>query len=462
MKRYALLALLVMALVFGAPAVIGIKAEARYQLAIDRIQQSGVKVISHNYDRGWFGSMAETSLTFDGPEDAAATGEPGSLRLTLLSTVSHGPVLSTGLGLAEIESEIKFGERAILPPDYPAQIHTLVDLNGTGHTRIDLPAADFSGSAQMPDISFGGLSGEVAFDIGGDAQIQFVLNSLAVSSAGQKLVELGETRLDSNSRTSSSGLMLGDGEFRVQQFVLNDPESGEQVVMHDLAIDLESSEELEQVSAVASYRMGLIEVAGDVYGPGVLSVEMSRLPGPVLARLQQALAEIKAQKMSDAQRGMALSGLVMSVASELLKNDPTIAIKPLRLVTPDGTVEGELSLRGAGLSLADVSSIPALASKLVADLSLRMPEKLFRSMLIKQIGQQLEQQMAAMIEQGGEAPELDRAQLQQLVERQVDEQLKHWLSQEIIERDGDDLATVASLSSGLLTVNGKTVPLSQQ
>ena len=35
--------------------------------------------------------------------------------------------------------------------------------------------------------------------------------------------------------------------------------------------------------------------------------------------------------------------------------------------------------------------------------------------------------------------------MQQLVERQVDEQLSHWLSQQIIERDGEDLATVASL-----------------
>jgi len=462
MKKFAVLATALLTLALGAPAVIGFKAEARYQLAIDRIQQSGVKVVSQRYDRGWFGSTAETGLLFVKPEEVSASNDSDSLQFTLLSTISHGPLVSSGFGLAEIDSEIKALKEAIFPPDYPATIHTLVDLVGNGRTRVNLPAAEITGSVQMPDLSFGGLFGEMAFDAGfREMEVGFVLHSLSVSSAGQKLAELGETRLDSNSHTSVSGVLLGSGNFRVQRLLLSDAESGDQMLVNELAIDLKSSEEAEQVSAVAGYRVQRIEIGGEVYGPGLLRLELSRLSGPVLVRLQQAMAEIKKQAMTDAQRSMAQLGVVMNIGSELLKSDPAIAIKPLRLVTPDGTLEGELSLRGDGLRPADLSSIPALANKLIADLSLRMPEKLFRAMLIKQAGLKLDQQIAAIVEQGGEAPELDRDQLQQLVEHQVDEQLNHWLAQEIIQRDGSDLATLASLSSGLLTINGKTIPLPQ-
>jgi len=461
MKKYFFLAALLLALVLGAPAVIGVKAEARYQLVIDRIHQSGLSVESHDYERGWFGSTATTGIVFTVPEGSSATVvKPDTRRLILRSRISHGPLVSTGLGLAEIDSEVEFGDKAIFPPDYPAEFHTLVDLNGKGETRVNLPALKISGLVEKENLDFGGISGQIEFDTAhGDMEIRLLLKSLGVSNGGQSLVEVGETQLNTDSRTGVSGLMLGDASFQVNRLMLSDRESGDQLVMHELAIDLESSEESEQVSAVASYSLGRVEAGDDVYGPGLVRVEFSRISGPVLVRLQQAVAEIEGQKMSEAQRGMALLGVVMNLGSDLLKNDPAIAIKPLRLVTPDGAVQGELSLRGDGLSLTDVSNIPVLVSKLVADLSLRMPEKLFRRMLIQQTRLKVERQIAAMIDQGGEPPELDAGKLQQLVEKQVDGQLVQLVSQKIVERDGDDLATVASLSSGILTVNGKSIPL---
>ena len=50
-------------------------------------------------------------------------------------------------------------------------------------------------------------------------------------------------------------------------------------------------------------------------------------------------------------------------------------------------------------------------------------------------------------------------ELQEMVEAAATEQLDQLLVQGLVEREGSDIATVASLSNGLLTVNGKTVPL---
>lgn len=460
MKKFSLLAIVVLALVLGAPAIVGFKVEDRYQLLIDRAQQRGLNITAHDYQRGWFSSTATTRFQSVKPGQAAGDGQ--SLGLTLVSTISHGPLVSTGLGLAEIDSDIEFSDQAIFAPDYPAQIHTLIELAGHGVTRIELPASENAGSTDLPHITFGGLSARISFSADQrDFDLNLVSKGLQIGDGDNKLVELGEAQLDSSTSTSASGLLLGGGELTIERFSVRDAETGGQVDIEGIAVDVQSSEASEQVAAAANYRIESIAVGEEHYGPGLLRVELDRLSAPQMVRLQQAMEEINRQSMSDAERGMALMGVVMTVAPELLKGDPSIAIKPLRLVTPEGTVDGELTLRGNGLTLADLSSVQSLAGKLVADLSLRMPEKLLRAMLVQQTRMKLEQQMALVVEQGGEVPDLDEEQLRQLIELRVDEQIDQWLLQEVVERVGSDLATVVSLSSGLLTVNGKTVPIPQ-
>lgn len=460
MKKFFLLTVVVLGLVLGVPAIVGFKVEDRYQLVIDRAQQRGLNIKAHDYQRGWFSSSATTRFLLTRPGQGAQSGDPKSLELTLDSVIAHGPLISSGLGLAEIDSAIKFGERAVFPPDYPARMHTLVEFAGNGVTEIELPASEIPASTDLPGISFGGLSARISFaaDRGG-LDINLTAKGLQLGDGDKKLVELGELLLKSNTSTSASGLLLGTGEFTLQRFYVRDVETGGQVTISGIAVDVQSSEESEQVRAAANYHVESITAGDKRYGPGKLKVELGQLSAPVMVRLQQALEEINGKVMPDTERGMALMGVMMSIAPELLKTDPFISIKPLQLVTPDGTVDGEIMLRGDGLALADLSNLQSLTGKLVADLSLRMPEKLLRAMLIQQTRLKLEQQMKFVAEQGGEVPDLDQAQLQQLVELRVDEQIDQWLLQEVVERDGEDLATVVSLSSGLLTVNGKTIPL---
>jgi len=71
------------------------------------------------------------------------------------------------------------------------------------------------------------------------------------------------------------------------------------------------------------------------------------------------------------------------------------------------------------------------------------------------IAQQFEQGVKEGDEVEMPAPE----QLQQMVRTAAAEQLNQLLLQGVVERDGADIVSVASLSNGLLTVNGKTVPL---
>ena len=136
-------------------------------------------------------------------------------------------------------------------------------------------------------------------------------------------------------------------------------------------------------------------------------MELSRLSAPVLVRLQQAMEEIKIRQCR-MRSGHSHDGNSNGCRIRAVENDPAIAIKPLRLITPDGTVEGEISLRAEDSAWRSCPNMRALAGKLVADLSLRMPEKLFRvTMLIQQTRLQVERKISTMIEQGAEAPALE-------------------------------------------------------
>ncbi|MCP5415897.1 MAG: YdgA family protein [Chromatiaceae bacterium] len=459
MKKIAVLTLIVLALVLGTPAIIGFRAETHYQMMIERIQHSGAKVISHRYQRGWFVSDAETRLRFALPDEAAIDTSEG-LQLTLVSTVTHGPLLPSGVGLAEAESHLKFADQAIFPPGYPDSVNTTIDFNGSGRTSIDLPAAEIAGSMGRPDLSFGGLSGEIGFDVErGALDIRLLLKQLVVGNTGNRSVNLTGAQVISNFATGSSGLMLGSAEFSAQQLALGELEGGEQVGLYQPSIQLNSSERSDQVSTVVSYAFEKLEAGRAVYGPGQLQIELNRLSAPVLQRLQRETEEIRDQKLSDAARSLALMGVATNFAGELLQNDPELKIAPLRLVTPQGTLQGELSLRSKGLSLLDLANITLLVSKLDATMSLSIPEELLRMMLKARTNLLLEQQLAESMEQGGAVPELDQDQLQELVELQVDEQLNNWLSQQFLTREGGDLVVVASLSSGSLIVNGRTLPL---
>jgi uncharacterized protein YdgA (DUF945 family) len=95
--------------------------------------------------------------------------------------------------------------------------------------------------------------------------------------------------------------------------------------------------------------------------------------------------------------------------------------------------------------------------KLAAEASLRIPEKLFRRLL----GQQIRLQIAQLQQAEKISTDLTAEQLDKLVADQVDGQLQQLVRQGVLERDGEYLATVARFSDGLLTVNGKTIPLAQ-
>ncbi|MCW8891210.1 MAG: YdgA family protein [Sedimenticola sp.] len=462
MKRFLALFIVLGALAMAAPGLIGYQVETYYQGLMGQFGKSGLDVVSQTYQRNWFGAEAHTRFQVNlpvGPERA----ETETFSFNLISQIDHGPLTSDGLALAKIKSEITSEGEAFLPADYEAEINTLIDIGGQGVTRVKLPATQSDAVGDRPAIRFEGMDGEMRFDAALETvSADFTLPVLVLSDDKQQSLEIHGMKLSSHSSQDISGLMLGGGAFTVERILVQDPESGSRVEMDQLGIDASSSAEADSVSAFVRYRLEKVQVDDQVFGPAVLKLGFGNLPAAVLLKIQESVEEINAQQLSDERKGMALLSVLMGNAPGLLKGDPIITIDELSVQTPDGLIAGTLSLQSQGLEWKEITHAPAVLNKLVGDASLQMPEKLFRMLMQQKVqGDLLRQfEQRRLMDPDSEMPTAE--QLTDMSNTLVERQLELMLGQDLLVKEGGAIMTNAKLASGLLSVNGKTIPLPVQ
>ncbi len=462
MKKFLLLFVIVAAALLAIPGYVGYQAEERYQLLVDRLEASGFQVQSHDYQRGWFGAIASTAFVLPIPQPSATDPDNVSeFGFTINSDIVHGPLMpSGGVGLGEIDTSILVDGESVFPEDYPAKILTQVSWNGSGSTVIDLPAAEIPAQEERPKIDFGGMSGQVVFDAGfSKVDTRIELPNLAASEGEAKRIVLKGVRVESKSWVDESGLMLGDGSFGIQRIEFVDVDSLTSVILQDIGADVDSGKQGENVSGKITYSLQSADINGDHYGPGMLEMSMANLPAEVLVSIQQGMEDIQRQKLPQSQQALAAMTVLMSNGPKLLKSDPKFSIDRFSVKTPQGDVQGRFSLQPVGLQWKEIANMAAVVDKLEAAAELKMPEAFYRFLFAQQVRNQVMQQMEMRRQMGEEVDVPEPHELDAMADTAAEEQLQRLLTQEILVRDGSMLSTRATLSSGLLSVNGKTIPL---
>ena len=455
MKRFVVLFLLLAAVLVAAPAVIGFQVESYYQQLVQQLGSGGAQVVAREYRRGWFGAQGETRFRMEVPLHPDSN-ELRTLEFSLVSEIVHGPLTSAGLNLAEIESEFRAEGEQLLPADYQATISTLIDIGGQGTTRIDLPATRIPGREQRPAIQFDGMQGEMLFDAGFEqATARLVLPALTFEQSNGSTLKLQGVQFDSRSHKDASGLMLGSGRFGIDRFDLDDTDKESQLQIRRLVVDAESSNRESGVAAHIRYGLESLTLNGKAYGPAEVKIGFANLSSRTLLEIQQSVEEINAQQLTEQQKGAVLMGNALG----LLKGDPKLFIETLRVNTPDGLIEGRLSLQSVGLQWQDIGNPPLMLGRLAGDAFLRMPQKLLRLMMRQKARADLLRQFEQrrLVDPDQEIP--GEMQLAEMAKRLSEQQLSVLLGQEILVREGEMIATEATLADGLLSVNGKTVPL---
>lgn len=466
MRKIVILLVLLMAAILITPGVIGFSAETRYKALIDGIAKNGLEVVETRYQRGWFESTADTEfrIPLAGGDAELPEGAPTEIRFSLHSDIKHGPLSSEGeLVVAQAHSDLQADGEPLFPGIEGGIFKTDIKLDGSGRLLADLPAMRSEPQAGTPGVQFEGLTGQLTFNAGvTELSFDLEMPQLALSGAEGQSFELQNFSVNSHSQQGVADLMFGKGRFAIQHMVFQNPVLGQGIVIDDIDVSFHSDAKARNVFFSIVYAFKALQLNGAVWGPAVLEIQMDNLSADALAKMQRQMEEINEDNLPPTGQGMAVMAVLMEAASELLPNDPIVAIPQFRVQTPDGMVEGDVTLQSHGLTWAEIGDAATALGKLEMKASLRMPETIWRALLEQQARQQMAE-MAALRQQLGEEvePQSDE-EIQELARLSADEKLNSLLAQGLVVRTGTDVATVAGLDNGLLTVNGKTIPLPTQ
>lgn len=463
MKKLLIILVIVLLVVFGlAPSLVGGRAQNQYEQIVEQLRAGGAQVTSVKYDRGWFGAKADTELVIPLPPAAAEIPEfPRELRVSLASTLHHGPLTSLGgVGLAEIDTRILLNGRELFPADYPVRLRTLVALDGATRTLLDLPATRFPAEGDRPELDFRGLSGILNVDAGFN-RVDTRLESPGARVAGGRIeaLDIGTITLDSKASRGISDLMLGDARIAISHLRLDGLGDGDALALNQIFVEGLSSADGEMVTGSARYHVGTVKFGEQEFREAELKISAGNLSAPVLAQIQKALDEIQSRRIDPEMQGAAIMTTLVTQLPLLLEHDPVIAIDTLRVDTADGRVEGRFKVQARDMRWEDLQGDTGFMRKLQASGELKMPETLFRGLLRVRTENEINRELALRRELGEEVEVPPQPKLSRLIDRMADQQLAALLEQRLIVRDGGHVASSADYEEGRLTVNGEQIPL---
>ncbi len=457
MKKIAILFSILVVLLFVAPGLIGFMAQNQYQEIIIGLQQAGVDVNRTDYKRGWFGSQAETEFKLNLPRDLGVD----SFTFSMHSDIVHGPLSPDGgLALASIGTYFKINGNPMFPEEDNKVLNTRIGLGGSGKTLIDFPALKLSGKPGEPEIQFSGADGELLFDTSfTDFGIKLNVPAFWVGGGEGQSLKITGVAIGSESNSDHSVLRLGNGKLAVKKIDFANPKSGVNIAIDDIDLFGDTKAEGENITFVGNYSLNSIVVNGVNYGPAQIGLDFGNIHAAAASRLKSEIQEIRRVNLNPQEQRMAIISLLVEVAPDLLKANPKLDVRRFYVRTPDGDVNGNLSIATDGMVVKDIGNIQAVLNKLKADASFRLPEELLRKMLGRQASQSIRQHFEMRKQMGEEIDMPTDEEITALGQDMVQKRLEDLLQQDVLIRDGEYITSSAKLTGGLLSVNGKTIPL---
>jgi len=455
-KKLRLLIVIFLLTAVFLPFLLGFEIESRYRGILAEFEAAGYQLTSHVYERGFYDSQAESVLSL--PVNAPNT-DARDISIAIKSQILHGPYSLSGWtgDLAQISSSFLYDDKPVFPEDMQAKIFTIIGFSGGGKTQIDLPK--LSDPAELDKdlfMDFYGLSGDIDFNlVKGRITLNLSGDGLKIYSPGSGRLEVGKLSLVSESVRGINDLMLGGGDMSVAYFKVMDESNQFSIDLDNLALSAFSSVDSGNVNMKASYRFDQLLAADERFGPAELEMEIVSISAEVMARFQESVRDMQQQQLPPQQQGLAMMGVMMSALPAFLEQNPGFRINRFELLTPQGQVSATFSLAAQDMKVTDVSAAPLLIQKLVGDASIQVPEPLVKQILM---GISLQQAMNS-IQNSDNAEEVDMVALKANIEQLTTEQIEMVIRQGFVERKGNMLLSNANLKAGLLSVNGKMIPL---
>jgi len=459
MKKLLLLFLLIVAASAAAPGFLGMQAERRYEALVAQLEDAGYRVTDRHYARGWF--SADARLQFELPSPEQTGGEAAPPVVLVKTHVVHGPFLgdpAPPFGLARLDSEVWLGEAPVVVRDgeSEAPLQTRIGFLGATHAAIRVPPRQIALAEGTVEIA--AVVGEFAFGAGDGIAVGSVsMPSVRLQGSDGSGGELGGLSLDVDFRRGPAGLPVGGWRFVLQRLTVDAPEA-QGFALDLLEIVVGTAERDGSIDATADYRVRSLTAEDERYGPFDMRFAITGLPPDALAQVQAAAEEAATLAATAEERGQAVAVALLANADALLANDPAIALERFTLDTPQGRVDASLTLQAVGLRAAQLRDPQGALSRIEGRAAVRVPETLLAAMLRQQARQQLARNAQA---EEDDTPAPAAEAIEAAAAQHATQQIESLVTQQLLTREGETLVLAALLRNGLLTVNGKTIPLTR-
>ncbi|HED15528.1 MAG TPA: DUF945 domain-containing protein [Gammaproteobacteria bacterium] len=459
---------LVLGVALLAPFGLGYVADKRFIALLDKMAESGmIDYTVLRTDRGWFSTDMEVVMEIsgdmaDGYNDyRKSAGKPVAANpgVLLKSRLYHGPVAiasfsEMGTSFSPVVSRVKTdvyvdqgdGTDGEL---LPVNINTLFKLAGGGVTSLSMDSwkGDLEGGDAQ--IQWDGVNGQFVFSEGFATQTLDLTAPLLSIKGSDGVFSVKDMSIKSDTYTGIQEIELGTASLSVGKMIVQNPKDKQRISIDGLSFAAESTASGELVNSVLSMKMGVMNVAGLKFGPGVLSLELNNLDAASVAKISKQVKEMRGSNMPEEQLSMMVGSTMLSILPDLLKQGPELLIKDISLDSPYGKLSMTGSIRVDSTNEMAMANPLLLAEAVIADLKLSIPEDLLVTVYKLEVKKELE---AESLEH---TPEM----LEEMARNRVTMQMSPLVAQGMLVYAEGKYIMSMSFEAGRLEVNGQEIPI---
>ena len=445
-----------------------------------------IKVVKHNYQRGLFSSVQESTYEFSLPnsdkisamslaEDEEADGatdtpddddnEPTDpsrliprpvtkpLQFTVINRIQHGPIPGIlGIGAGKIDTDIVLPEEAqadlkkIFGDKKFLNIRTILNYGGGGTVLADSPAINTTIGRTQDKLHWKGIKIEASFDEGyhkfnyklqtDGAEIE------AKDPKDEALIhhfQIGKIMFSGDNQRAypKSFILLGNTAFSVDS--INYSSSANADSGFSLAkLLVSSTTTLKNDLIDMSLKMGVDQLQANKKDIGAIHYDYSlkRLHAPSVQKFYDTFLKLD-NNIQDPQQVLALQKSMKQLGLDILKHDPVLALDRLSLTGKNGEVKASADVKIVNFQPEDFENPMLILPKLESKGQISIAEALVQELI--------------------ENTQTD-PNARSMAMNMFNMQLANLETQGYVKRDGKNLQSQLLWSKGKLSINGKPYP----
>ncbi|MDJ0760007.1 MAG: DUF945 family protein [Woeseiaceae bacterium] len=390
MKKGIVFGLLILAvIVLVSPGVVGKMAEGYVEQGNEwtsqSVDSSGVRFTQESYESGWFTSQSVDRLSISDATIQAELVEALELtsadqlpELLIYTRLDHGLIPVSSLSrdggslapaLARTVSTVSVVGADGGRIDVPTEFYGHIGLGGTIYSDITIEAGSTTNTAFVAGLKESaatlGLDGKLADELN-DASAKAGNEEVAISwedismevslepnsgrvtfvgggdgmsvDADDGFVKMGAFRFMNDSTPTAAGVPVGDYDFEIDSFQVNEPESPP-MSFGPISIKGSSSADGDRINADSQMFFAASEFPGVGSASMTMDVALSNLDAEPLKRLSDAL-----NSMQDGVTEQEMFVMLEPDLRELLSSGLGVEFRQLDVELPQGTINSKISV----------------------------------------------------------------------------------------------------------------------